>query len=731
MAKPVGFPLNSNTFSGGSNLTNDESAASLARLLNTVVNFFEDEIDGIGGMGSITLISGAVGTVYGTIAEALAAAVSGDVVALAPGVYAESIVIPDGVGIVGTHGSLHTKIVGAGPTGTRVALGDNSTLIGVYVELPTDAVGAVVYSGSVAARIEQIQLEGRGPAGTGIINSGTGILTVHQVDYNAGDAFSVLTVTDGELNANDIVVSTTGGAINHALAATGGTLNLDGALLEPSGINHAIHVGAAKVRGHGIDIRNAGVAVHVNDAAADVRIAGFRAVDIATNQVLLIDTGLGAGPAVTLQGEFPRDQVNYPATYDKITLSYIDTTPGDEALVIDGELAVGRPETGHEAVFGEGDSYTRGMKVLTTDGTAGPTSDGAGFQDASAVAAGKDGSTFSFQGLTAGHSILFGSTLDGAADKLKYWGIKIATVLGLTSATSKPVVFEIWDGAAWVIKDLMATHASLFHRYGNDILRRPNSSEHMRFGISESTTWVKKDIAGDNIYWARLRVINTLTQAPTFDQFKLSTSRTEINADGTITTHGKARWRQSLFSNFAGYGEGGGVANSAYQVGTGGGDGQWTHRSLNTLCNGNGDRLTNAFILPRGICTSCPLTIRLTVRPTGIAPDAVIKVGVKVQPIVGVDVADPAGGITPIPRTAANTPSVTATAGQSITLNPNFTVANRPYQLVATPFRVADFYEGDLVYVSFEFDDDGASNIDCHFVTAEIEGVSWTPGGKY
>ena len=59
MAKPVGFPLNSNTFSGGSNLTNDESAASLARLLNTVVNFFEDEIDGIGGMGSITLISGA------------------------------------------------------------------------------------------------------------------------------------------------------------------------------------------------------------------------------------------------------------------------------------------------------------------------------------------------------------------------------------------------------------------------------------------------------------------------------------------------------------------------------------------------------------------------------------------------------------------------------------------------------------------------------------------------
>jgi len=291
-------------------------------------------------------------------------------------------------------------------------------------------------------------------------------------------------------------------------------------------------------------------------------------------------------------------------------------------------------------------------------------------------------------------------------------------------------VFEIWDGAAWVEIGAMATHSSLFHRYANTFFLRANSSEHVRFGIEDDTTWATKTINTVTAYWARVRIESAATTVPVFQQFKLSTNRTELNEDGTKTAHGRARSRKTVVSSGNIFGESGGVTSGTLFVGAGGLPTGWAHNIKNSILNGNGDAVYFQFNLPRGIDTSFPLRLIVTyVTNTNTTPVQMIWSFLG-QASSGVLVADPAGGITPVPRSDANTPTLTSTAGQVITFNLPQTSINKSHTSTQDGFDISELYEGDMGFVRLELDDDGPGNTDVLVLSVEIDAVFWTEGEK-
>jgi len=411
-------------------------------------------------------------------------------------------------------------------------------------------------------------------------------------------------------------------------------------------------------------------------------------------------------------------------------------TEGDEALVVIQELHVGSPEKGHESVFGEGDSYTRGMVVLTTDGTAGATADGGNLTDVSATAESTAGSTFTFQGVTAGHSILFGSSLiDSSSAVLKHWGLKLSQIAAAVEVTGRSFTFELWDGAAWVEVPVMATSASAYYPYANEVLVRANSTEHLRYGIDNATTWATKAINGDTLYWARVRISTTITTAPTFERVKLSCNRSEINADGTHTFHGSSRFRLSLAAGFS-FGESGGVTNASFAVGSGGIPTGWTHTTTNRLLNQAADAIYTNFTIPQGTDTSQPIFFDLAYlieASLGTAADVDLVLSVLPMEVVGVLVADPAFGLIPTARTLANIETLTAKAAQADStsgLGLSSAVTGKLVKVLFGPFDISDYYAGDNVLLRLELADDGTQKADVLILALEINGVKWKHGDQ-
>ena len=100
--------------------------------------------------------------------------------------------------------------------------------------------------------------------------------------------------------------------------------------------------------------------------------------------------------------------------------------------------------------------------------------------------------------------------------------------------------------------------------------------------------------------------------------------------------------------------------------------------------------------------------------------------------IQGVYVADPAGGLVPIPRTLANTETLTAKAGQSsgpTALTDLGTVDNRGASTDFGDFDINGYYEGDLLFIRFELDNDGTPNQDITVWMIILDGVAFADGG--
>jgi hypothetical protein len=430
---------------------------------------------------------------------------------------------------------------------------------------------------------------------------------------------------------------------------------------------------------------------------------------------------------------FLNDQyISSDSTHD---FSFYNKKEGDFGLAVWGELQVGHPQHGTESVFGEGDSYTNGMLVLTSDGTATSTTEGGNITDVSADAASPSGSTFTFQGTTANHCLYFGSTLGDTSDKVKHWGLKLTQTTAAVEITKRSFVIEYWDGAAWTETKVMATDSSDYARYANEVFIRANNSEHLRFGLDLNTTWIKKTIGGQNLYWTRIRVTNNLISAPVFEQAKISPSRFEANQDGTNSYHGNARFVQSRVVSGGPFGQSGSVASNDFPIGTGAFPASWDHELPSSTLNMSSAAIYyQAGLLP-GIDTSRPVFIDLTYLLEGGAGtnDADLICSFLPVEVQGVLEADPSGGLTPVARTLANTEVMTANAAQTDStsgLNVNTSADVKLRSIQFGPFDVSSYYEGDMVFLRLELDDDGADNVNLSVMDIGIKGSKWTHGTR-
>jgi len=693
-----------------------------------------DNVIGGTAESKVTLqAQGGVLATYDTIGEALAAASSGSVITVPPGSWAESFTIPAGVVVKSVGGLSVTTITGALATGTRVTLGGTSAkLEGFVVNLPTDAVPAIVYAGAVQATARNIMLIGKGASGIGVLNSGTGILMLVEPEYGGGacDVIFKNSSTGKLIIVNGAAV---GGTANDAFyAAGGGKILCQNYACTAAGFTDIFHCHDAEIELICIECENATTAIHVSHDDAEMLAIAIRIEGNVTNH-LTVDPGIDPDKVHFTSGEMDRSKVSYDAAADGVILQYQDDFEGDRGMVVEGELAVGSPARGKETVMGEGDSYVKGMTVITTDATAGAAADGGNLTDVSTAAKSASGSTFSFQGVEADHAIMFGSdNLDAAADALKHWGIKVKQTTAAAEIAAKSFAFELMsDGTNWVAFDVMATHSSAFYRYANEVFVRANSSEHIRFGINSNTTWAKKTISGKNLYWARVRITDNLTTAPVFEQFKLSSSRFEANADGTNTFHGNARFGKTLSSTGNVFGEGGSVGDVAFGVGSGGVPTGWNHNIKNSELNSDGDAIMMQMSLPHGIDTSQPLTVQAVVlgTPGGAAAPTLI-LSVLPQEVVGVLVADPAFGLTPTARTLGNTETITSKVAQTQTESSTVISSTKIVRVDFGDFDISDYYEGDAVLIRLEMDDDGGDTVDAAVLNLEVGGILWTHGEK-
>lgn len=448
-----------------------------------------------------------------------------------------------------------------------------------------------------------------------------------------------------------------------------------------------------------------------------------------TTDIRVLDT---ASVLNFVGAKLDKNKLDFVAGFQNANLLFQDNTEGEEATKIIGDLYVGRPELGTQTFLGRGEPVTRGMNVLTTDSTATAVADGGNITDVSVAASSFSGSTFTFQGTAANHTILMGLNLSDGSDVLTHAGVFVKQTTAAVEVTKRSFAFEYWDGAAWVEFSVMAIQDENSFRYANEVFIRANNNENIRYDHEIQTGWTKKTINGLNLFWARIRITAALTTAPVFEQFRLHPEFAEFSQNGIQRFYGRARYRATLLAAGNVYSETGGIANANLAIGVGVFPGGWTHRMNNSQMNGPGDAIYLQFVLPRGVDTSNPLFVVFYYIPeqAGASTDATVTISVLPIEVQGTVEADPAGGVLPVLRTLANTEAVTTNAGQG-TVRSTPIVDNTKLQQIRTDaVDISDYYEGDEVFIRIELTATGSANKDLLITAVEVDAVNWTPGER-
>jgi hypothetical protein len=348
----------------------------------------------------------------------------------------------------------------------------------------------------------------------------------------------------------------------------------------------------------GVRIEDATVdGVRINDVGTGTELNAQSAIvkeSIGYDFNMLSATGLVSGDAST-----SINNINF-VTGARMYGSILDLEEDDEGLTVVGELHVGLPEQGAEAVVGEGDSYTRGMLVYSeTPGNV--------FTDRSADARSASGSPFSFDGIATDNSLYIASSLSNI-EVLYHYGIK-SRVLTASDKGTGSIIIEYWNGTIWAaVNGMEVSSTGSYFPYADDYFQGVGNY-HIRYdSLLVKDSWTKNDpmAIGTDYFWIRFRITADIVVAPIFDQFKLHTSRTEINADGWVEYFGKARPLGQLGLNF-----------SASQPFAGNMQNQslWINENLavgytNNKFTATGDITGIAGYLPFDIDTSSPIFIQ-------------------------------------------------------------------------------------------------------------------------
>ncbi len=700
-------------------------------------------VDGVNGNDG-TAISGSMATPgqYLTIGAALAAAASGDTVIARPGVYPESgLTVAAGVVLNSEGGPLVTSITGAAATGTRITVAAGGELQGFGVTIPSDAVPAIACTHAAGvATVGYVTFSGTGASGIGLRLSAAGKLICSEIRYGTGDCDAIVEANAAGILALDSMhVPATAGAVAVGVRLSGGSR---GQIIHPNmgapSVVTGIQVLDATLVGIGVNIFNCTNALRISDNTADIRIT--TGVFEASTFNILVDPGLtGVGGSTRVQVQMD-PLFSIPSSWIDSDHAWSFFTKNDDAEDASLQLwgapqVIGHPEKGSGLSVGEGIPYSSVNTVLTTDSSSGPASNGAGFVDVSAAAESKTGSPFTFQGPSAGHSIMWCTNrVDASGSTLKHWGVELdqiaAAVLGGGS-----FIWEIQSAAStWVEVDVMAVSIAEQYRYANQIFLRAASAETIRPGVDSETTWPQTTIDGTLGQWMRVRIAATITTEPTFQRLRLIPSVTAVNAMGQYSAKGLAQWTDELFGvgNIWGEVTGGGSSDGNIPVGSGGGATGWTQKIKKGSLNSSGDSVSFQFQIPVGICTAFPLAFTLCYSldggsPITVAPDVILSVLILARG--SVLIADSAGGITPVSRPSVDAEVLTSKPATPITVATDIgAITDRGLGIDFGPFPMANYYAGDTVVIRLELDSDGTPNQDLIIWTLLVNGIKFSTG---
>lgn len=673
-----------------------------------------------------------------TVAAAIAASASGDLIRLYPGTYAESgLTLPAGVSITGSGWALTTLGV-AGAGADILTFAGDSVVSGLTVQVPSGGFSGLVHSAGTGG-VYGCNFAGDGGAGvgSGVSKNGTGKLIGGNLRFEIGGMANGLRVNAGVMALDDVHFPTTSAQIGNALLVDGtGRFQGQGFNVGNPQITDAIEMGGTGTAlVFSPNIFNCTNAVHI--AADGITFTSTGGKIDAAALTVLVDGGLtGTGTTVEALATVLSPLFSFPPaaagnTNFVLNFQQLQTNVREaRQRIIGADLALGFPELGSGLFVGKGASYGDGMKVVTTDGTEvmiGSVVTGGNQTDETAAAQSLTGSTFSFQGLGVNHAIYFASQRrDPAGTALKHWG---GLARQVTAGVGGSYVVEVWDGAAWSEVGVLSVGENTGYVYGSALFLRSGTLEDIRYGIDNGTTWALATVDGVSAYWVRIRVATLLTTAPVWERWQLVESTLHINERGQITADGTAQWLQTLVGAGNVFASGGTTTDGTATVGTGGGT--WVHDLDNAKLNQSNDVVSTQFVIPAGVNTAFPITLRLFYEfaQYNAAPTLEGRIlGVERQ---GVHVADPAGSDVPIPRSEANTNALTAKAGQVASVSPVATSTGKILSLEFGPYDISDLYAGDLVLFQLDMTADGGGGgaaTDVQVWAIEVEGVTYTPG---
>lgn len=229
--------------------------------------------------------------------------------------------------------------------------------------------------------------------------------------------------------------------------------------------------------------------------------------------------------------------VNDKDVYDLIR-DFFRTGEGINLLT---ELSVGSIEQPFESVFGEGDSTPEGMLVYTFDGSV--------YADISTNAQSADGSSFTFPNNVAGNAIYVTMTKEQNGFKYVPHGIKVKMDNPATYIAGD-LEFQVFNGVTWQKVNVMSIEdVEPYYSFADvPFQAQSQDSEQIYFDNTVDTIWELNDPVslGQDYYWFRIIINNPLSVLPDFEQFKIHTSRYELNSNGFAQKFGNARTRKQL-----------------------------------------------------------------------------------------------------------------------------------------------------------------------------------------
>ena len=643
------------------------------------------------------------------------------VITVAPAIYVEEITLKTYVDVIGMGGAIPTVIASDTGTGTIVTGSGSNTFSGFTLTGTTGTAILMAVPSQTMFITDCIVYD----VGKGIENS-AGTIVVSQFN-----AISVPTTSIGTF----IEITGTGDATLKALGTARGSVITNELVVNGIGCECLVH-GAlffassgtaiyinASLRCNIVDseIKNSSIGIQM-DNAGNVHL-GTLEMD---STVIIHLNVLDLNSEIHMNGgELDRTRfLGIPGfTGEKIFF----TDQVDDLLVVYSDMTLGRPANGRMFTTGQGKEYTDGMMVLTTDNTATSTTDGGNITDVTTEASSDTGSTFSFQGVTANHTILVGTKKALAIDNLQIQAINILQTVGAVEVTPKSFIIEKWNGTTWEYTPVFSHEVVNHYRYGNSIFLRDNSEEILDFGLLSD--WTKKTINGENLYWIRIRIATTVTTAPIFQRFGLLHSFSRFNDSGNQVFNGKAKFEKSIFGGGNIFGSVGGVVSGSVIVGSGATPFSWAQRLYASILNGNGDAVSFQDNIGAGVCTSNSIKVNATLSiKNPSTTSGTITISVLPVEVAGVLVADPSGAIIPTARLLSDTETYISKPANVTTLTVDFSTADTFRTIESDEIDISNYYEGDILLIMIRMTSDGAGS-DVNIFSAHITGTQWTHGG--